>query len=82
MDTEAVQKVMERLLKTQEEFRKAEVRAKLNDCQMVRVRGYQHLDKYVEGDKGRYQNQDSNPDACTTLYHPQNIYLNAGILLL
>ena len=57
---EAVQKVMERLLKTQEEFRKAEVRAKLNDCQKVRVRGYQHLDKYLKGDKVWYQYQDSN----------------------
>ena len=50
-DTEAVQKVMERLMKTQEEFQKAEIRVKLNNCAKIRARGYQHLDKYIEGDK-------------------------------
>ena len=55
LDMEAVQKVIERLMRTQEEFWKAEMRAKLNDCQKVRVKEYQHLDKYVEGDKVWYQ---------------------------
>ena len=40
LDTEAVHKVIERLLKTQEEFRKVEMRLKLKDCQNVRVREY------------------------------------------
>ena len=38
LDTQAVQKVMKRLMKTQKKFRKAEMRAKLNDCQNKRVR--------------------------------------------
>ena len=56
-DTEAVQKVIERLMKTQQEFWKVEMRAKINDCYEARVRGYQHLDKYIEGDKVWYQHQ-------------------------
>ena len=51
-ETEVVQKVMERLMKTQEEFRKAKMRAKLKDCQEMKVRGYQHQDRYLKGNKG------------------------------
>ena len=40
LDMEAVQKVIEKLFKTQEEFMKAEMRAKMKDCQGVRVREY------------------------------------------
>ena len=50
-EIEAVQKVMERIMELQEEFRKAEIRTKLKDCQGVQVRGYQHQKKYLEGDK-------------------------------
>merc|ERR1712080_308739 len=37
------------------EFREAETRKKLKDCQNVRVQSYQHLDDYVEGDLVWYQ---------------------------
>ena len=48
-EIEAVQKVIERIMELQEEFRKAEIRTKLKDCQGVQVRGYQHQKKYLEG---------------------------------
>ena len=51
---------MERILKTQAEFRKAEIRIKLKDCHKVRVREYQHRDKNIEGDNVYYQYQDLN----------------------
>ena len=54
-DTEVVQNVMERILKTTAEFREAEMHLKLKDCQKVRVREYQHQGPYVEGDKIWYQ---------------------------
>ena len=60
LDMEVVQKVIERILKTEAEFREAEMRMKLKDCQKVRVRDYQHRDIYVEGDKVYYQYQDLN----------------------
>ena len=48
---EAVQRVIERLLRTQAEFREAEMQMKINDCQGVIVRDYQHRGQYLEGDK-------------------------------
>ena len=83
-DTEAVQKVMERLLKTQEEFWKAEMRLKLKDCQGVRVKEYQHWDRYVEDDKLWYQHQDSNHwlGPAEVLYHKENkvwVYSNGNV---
>ena len=41
-ETDAVQRVMERLLNTQADFRKADMRMKLKDCQGVKVTEYQH----------------------------------------
>ena len=38
-ETEAVQKVMEKLLKTQEELRKVKMRTMLNDCQRSEFKG-------------------------------------------
>ena len=58
MDTEAVQKVIERILETQKEFREVEMRLKLKECQGIRNRGYQHQEKYIEGDKVWYQYKD------------------------
>ena len=49
-DTEAVQNVMERILKTMAEFREEEMRLKLKDCHKVRIRG-----SNKEGDKVWYQ---------------------------
>ena len=57
-DIEVVQKVMERILKTQAEIRETEMKIKLKDCQKVKRRDYQHRDKYVEGNKVYYQYQD------------------------
>ena len=57
-DTQAVQRVIERLLKTQAEFREAEMRVKLKDCQKVQVRDYLNRDKYVKGTNVYYQYQD------------------------
>ena len=74
LDTEAVQKVIEEFLRTQEEFRKVEMRLKLKDCQDVRVREYLHRDRYVEGDKVWYKYQDSNAwlVPAEVLYHKEN----------
>ena len=58
-DMEAVQRVMERLLKTQTEFREAEMRMKIKDCQGVRVKSNQHRGQYLEGDKVWYQHENS-----------------------
>ena len=41
-ETDAVQRVMERLLNTQADFRKADMRMKLKNCQGVKVTEYQH----------------------------------------
>ena len=54
LETEVVHKFIERLIKTGEKFRKAEMRTKLKDCQGVKVRGYQQQEKYLEGDKVWY----------------------------
>ena len=48
-DLEAVAKVMENIVKVSEEFRK--MTKKSGECQKARVRSYQHLDQYVDGDK-------------------------------
>ena len=59
-DSEAVQRTMELLNKTTQEFREAEMRKKLKDCQGVRMQAYQHMRDYVEGDKVWYQPQNGN----------------------
>ena len=59
-EMEAVQRVMERLLQTQAEFREFEMKMKIKDIQGVRLRNYQHRDQYLKGDKVWYQYQDSN----------------------
>ena len=59
-DSEAVQRTMELLNKTTQEFREAEMRKKLKDCQGIRVQAYQHMRDYVEGDKVWYQPQNGN----------------------
>ena len=41
-DAEAVNRIMETIQKVTKEFREAETKAKLKDCQGIRVRSYQH----------------------------------------
>ena len=59
-DSEAVQRTMELLSKTTQEFREAEMKKKLKECQGVRTQAYQHMRDYVEGDKVWYQPQNRN----------------------
>merc|ERR1712115_619191 len=42
------------------EFREAETKVKLKDCQGIRVRSYQHQENYIAGDKVWYQYKDGN----------------------
>ena len=50
---------MEKLLKIQAEFREAEMRMKIKDCQGFRVKSYQHRGQYLEDDKVCYQYENS-----------------------
>ena len=59
-DAEAVRRILETIQKTTVEFREAEMKGKLKDCQDVRTRSYQHQDNYIEGDKIWYQYKDGN----------------------
>merc|ERR1711872_317332 len=59
-DAEAVRKIMETIHKVTKEFREAETKAKLKDCQGIRVRSYQHQGNYISGDKVWYQYKDGN----------------------
>ena len=54
-DCEAVQRTMNTIKKTTSEFCEGEMRKKLKDCQGLRTQAYQHIGKYVEGDKVWYQ---------------------------
>ena len=54
-DCEAVQRTLEILNKITAEFREAEMRKKLSDCQDIRTQSYQNLDNYLEGDLVWYQ---------------------------
>ena len=56
---DAVRRIMETIHKVTREFREAETKVKLKECQGIRVRSYQHQDKYVSGDKVWFQYQDS-----------------------
>merc|ERR1712002_857491 len=58
-DAEAVRKVMETITKTTIEFREAEMKKNLGDCQGIRTRSYQHQRNYIEGDKVWYQFKDT-----------------------
>ena len=59
-DAEAVNKIMETIHKVTKEFREAETKVKLKDCQGIRVRSYQHQGNYIAGDKVWYQYKDGN----------------------
>ena len=45
---------MEVLTKTTSEFREADMRRKLKECQGLRTQAYQHIGDYVEGYKVWY----------------------------
>ena len=51
---------MENLTKITAEFREANIRWKLKECQGIRVQSYQHLDEYIEGDLVWYQPLNGN----------------------
>ena len=47
-------------MKVTSEFREADMRRKLNECQKVRVQSYQHRGNYIEGDKVWFQPLNGN----------------------
>merc|ERR1712240_940089 len=57
-DSEAVRKIMETIQKVTREFREAETKVKLRECQGIRTRSYQHQDNYIQGDKVWFQYKD------------------------
>ena len=57
-DLEAVRRIMETIHKVTKEFREAETKVKLKECQGIRTRSYQHQDNYVQGDKVWFQYKD------------------------
>ena len=59
-DAEAVNRIMETIHKVTKEFREAETKAKLKDCQGIWVRSYQHQGNYIARDKVWYQYKDGN----------------------
>ena len=59
-DSEAVQRTMELLAQTTLEFREADMRKKLKECQGIRTQAYQHMRDYIEGDKVWYQPLNGN----------------------
>ena len=83
-DAEAVQRTMETLSKTISEFREAEMRRKLKDCQRVRVMSYQHQGPYLEGDKVWYQQHDGNAwygSASVLCQRDNSVWINSYMLL-
>merc|ERR1711873_156362 len=54
-DSEAVRKIMETIHKVIKEFREAETKVKLRECQGIRTGSYQHQDNYIQGDKVWFQ---------------------------
>ena len=73
-DAEAVNRIMETRHKVMKEFREAETRKKLNDCQGIRVRNYQHQGKYIAGDKIWFQHNEGNAwhGPADVVYHKGN----------
>ena len=72
-DAEVVRRILETIQKTTEAFREAEMRGKLEDCQDVRVRSYQHQGEYKEGDKIWYQYKDMS-----AWYGPASVICQRG----
>ena len=59
-DCDAVQRTMENLNRTVSEFREADMKRKLKECQGILTQAYQHLGGYMEGDKVWYQPLNGN----------------------
>ena len=53
--SETAQRTMENLMRITSDLRESDMRKKLQDCQNLRVRDYQHRKNYVEGDKVWFQ---------------------------
>ena len=51
---------METSSKITQEFREAETRKKLKDCQKIPIRNYQHQRNYIYGDKIWFQHNEGN----------------------
>merc|ERR1712082_484774 len=73
-DAEAVNKTMETIHKVTKEFREAEPKVKLKDCQGIRVRSYQHQGNHIAGEKVWYQYKDGNAwhGPAEVIYHKGN----------
>merc|ERR1712240_115741 len=73
-DAEAVNRIMETIHKVTKEFREAETKTKLKDCQGIKVRSYQHQGNYNAGDKVWYQYKDGNAwyGPAEVIYHKGN----------
>ena len=72
-ESEAVQRTVESLSRVVSEFREADMRKKLKECQNFRIPSYQHLRNYVEGDKVWYQ-----PLNGTAWYGPAAVLCQRG----
>ena len=59
-DSEAVQRTMENLTRVISEFREADMRQKLKDCQGFRTQAYQHSEGFIEGDLVWFQHRNGN----------------------
>ena len=57
---EAVQRTMENLTRTISKLRDVDMRRKLKDCQGPRTQSFQHLRRFIEGDKVWYQPLNGN----------------------
>merc|ERR1712126_783509 len=59
-NAEAVNRTIETIHKVTKEFREAEPKVKLKDCQRIRVRSYKYQENYIARDKVWYQYEDGN----------------------
>ena len=59
-DTEAVQRTLENLTSVISEFREADMRQKLQDCQRFHTQTYNHTRGFLEGDKVWFQPLNGN----------------------
>ena len=84
-DAEVVRRIMETIQKTTTEFREAEMKMKLKECQNIRVRSYQHQGNDIEGDKIWFQYKDTSAwhGPALVIYHKGNtvyVYCNRQVV--
>ena len=72
-DAELVRRMMETIVKTTIEFREAEMKTKLKECQDIRPRSYRHQGNYIKGDKVWYQYKDAS-----AWYGPASVICQRG----